>query len=375
MTLKANNRRYLVLRTDGCEKRGLDHSLSVFKGAVKEATYLHRTLVINKFSIHSKHNLGHHRENFEYKQYINLDKTQVYQTKQDGTIQQINSLFRYIDAEHFDLNEYPEKDILLMNEDIGGIKLITEEDNNRYDVIVRKTTAYNYRIIYPDILVSFHPSDEVEHLTDIVLKSLGTSLADAKKMLLTYQSTNFSTDKDVANHKMPDNPLYYAALHVRATDVYDTRFYNRYWNTAWHLKHIINRALSIDKGCKIYIMSDIRDRRYFDFLKKDYRVYRYFDFPELEALVSKNNDSEIDNAMLYSVEKNILQYAYTKIGRAKTTPRILYVNSSFNIPLLSLPPQYLHQRYLRKKFLAVIRRVCKIKRIKIAIRKIRKLLD
>ena len=178
MSLKTNNRKYLVFQTDGCEKHGLDHSLSVFKGAVKEATYLGRTLVINRFSMPLKHNLGYPAENLEYKRYINLDKTQVYKTEQDGSLQQINSLFHYIDAENFDLNKYHEKDI----------RPITEEENNRYDVIIRKTIYYDYRKIYPNILLSFYPSDEVEHLTDVVLKSLGTSLADAQKNLLSTKA-------------------------------------------------------------------------------------------------------------------------------------------------------------------------------------------
>ena len=372
MTLKANSRKYLVLQTDGCPKPGLDHSLAIFKGAIKEAICLGRTLVINKFSMTPRHNLGHPAENLEYKRYINLDKTQVYKTGQDGSLQQINSLFHYIDAENFDLNKYHEKDILSINKDI---RPISEEENNRYDVIIRKTIYYDYRKIYPDILLSFYPSDEVEHLTDVVLKSLGTSLADAQKKSLIYHGVDHSANSEIFNQKMPTTPLYYIAMHIRSNDFYVMQDSSRYWNTTWHLKHIINRNRSIYKGCKIYIMSDIQDRRYFDFLKKDYNVYRYFDFPELEALVSKNNDSEIDNAMLYSVEKNILQYAHTKIVRARNSPEILYMNSSFNIPLLSIPPEYLHQRYLRQQLLTILRKTPGIEWIKIAIRKIRRLLD
>ena len=161
---------------------------------------------------------------------------------------------------------------------------------------------------------------------------------------------------------MPDTPLYYIAMHIRSNDFYVMQDSSRYWQSSQHLKHIINRNRSVYKGCKIYIMSDIQDRR-------------YFDFPELEALVSKNNDSEIDNAMLYSVEKNILQYAHTKIILARNSPEILYMNSSFNIPLLSIPPEYLHLKYLHQKLLLILRKTPGIKQIKIAIRKIRRLMN
>ena len=362
MSLKTNNRKYLVLRSSGSP--GLDHSLAVLKNAIKEAIYLNRTLVINKFSMSAKHNLEHHAENLEYKRYINLDKTQAYKTEQDG------SLFHYIDAENFDLNKYSEKDILLLDR---NIRLITEEENNRYEVIIRRTTDASYCKRYYDILVSFYPSDEVEHLTDAVLKSLGTNLTDAKKRSLVYQDVNFSDNRDIFYKKMLDNPLYYAALHVRGNDAYQLWSDYRYWNTTRHLKHII--GTSLPKGCRIYIMSDIYDHHYFDFLKKDYTIYRYFDFPSLEALVSKNNNCEIDNAMLYSVEKNILQYAYIKIVRAKHSPQIVYINSSFNVPLLSIPPKYLSSRYLCRQLLAILRKIPGIEWIKIAIRKIRKLMN
>ena len=112
-----------------------------------------------------------------------------------------------------------------------------------------------------------------------------------------------------------------------------------YWNRPRNIKRIVNKVVC--KGSKIYIMSDIYDRYYFDFLKKDYVVYQYHDFPDLKALVSKNNGHEIDNAMLYSIEKNIFQYAYIKIKRMNHSPKIFYIDSSFNVPLLSVSPNFI----------------------------------
>ena len=344
---------------------GMDHTLSVFKGAIKEAIYLGRTLVINKFSIDSKHNLGYPAEHLEYKRYINLDKTQIYKIKQDGSLQQINDLFHYIDAENFNLNEYSEKDILLLpiiKEEMPRryLKSVTEKENNRYKVIIRSTTHCRYTQLYDNILVRFCPSDEVEYLTDVVLKSLGTSLANAKKMSLTYQGVDFAANNETFYYKTPDAIPYYIALHVRADDSYQQWPENRYWTSHRHLKHIINHSCSVYKGRNMYIMSDIQDRCYFDFLKKNYKVYRYFDFPDLEALVSKNNDCEVDNAMLYSVEKNILQYAHIKIVKSKYYPKIIYIDSSFRIPLLSIHPLYLRPQFLRRRFLEINRRFIEI---------------
>ena len=373
MLSKTNDRKYLVYQAN--RRPGLDHSLSVFKDAIKEAIHLDRTLVINKFSMDPIHNLGHPSENLEYKRYINLNKTQVYKAEQDGSLRQINSLFHFIEAENFNLNEYSEKDILLIDR---SIRPVTEEENNQYDVIVRRTTTFYYNRMLPSILVSFYPSDKVEHLTDVVLKSLGTSLDNVKKRASICRGVDFSANSDMFSRNPPDTPLYYAALHVRVGDNYRYWPEYRYWNTRRHIKHIINYGRPSLKSRRIYIMSNIQDRRYFDFLKKDYNIYRYFDFPELEALVSKNNDYGVDNAMLYSVEKNILQYAYIKIVRAGHNSEIRYINSSFNIPLLSLYPPLLHRKHLpagywHRQFLAIIGKIPGIKWLKIAIRKIRRL--
>ena len=339
MNLRTNNRKYLILQTDGCEKVGLDHALALLQGATEEAVSLNRSLVISKFSMASIHNLGYCFENIEFKRYINLDKTQVYRVGENGNIQQITSLFHYIDAENFDLNKYSEKEILFIDR---NIRPITEEENNRYDVIIRKTTDYDYSHQHPDISVSFYPSDEVEHLTDVVLKTIGTSLADAKKRALIYEGIDFSANQNTFQQRTPNSPLYYAALHIRKNDLYQYRMTDfLYWNRPRNIKRIVGRV--VRKGGRIYIMSDIHDRYYFDFLKRDYVVYRYHDFPDLKASVSKNNKHEIDNAMLYSVEKNIFQYAYIKIKRMNATPKIFYIDSSFNVPLLSISSNFINE--------------------------------
>ena len=206
--LKTSSNKYLILQTNGCIQHGLDHTLAMLKSAIKEAVSLDRTLVINKFSIASRHNLGYQLKNLEFKRYIDLDKTQIYRVGENGNVQQITNLFHYIDAENFDLNKYSEKDILFIDRN-RDIKPITKEENNRYHVIIRKTTIYRYIHQYLDISVSFYPSDEVERLTDVILKTIGTSLADAKKRALIYEGIDFSANQDTFQQKTPSSPLYY----------------------------------------------------------------------------------------------------------------------------------------------------------------------
>ncbi len=65
------------------------------------------------------------------------------------------------------------------------------------------------------------------------------------------------------------------------------------------------------KGLPLYIMSNIAEPDYFNFLKHEYDIYRYTDFEELrERFVGQE---VIDHDLLYSVEKNIMTHALVKI--------------------------------------------------------------
>ena len=321
--MKTDKDKYLTLRFKKPE--GLDHLLVAFKNAIREAIYLGRTLIIDKYSMHSKHNLGFVLENLDIERYINLDETRIYRIKENGSIEQINNAFRYIHVKDFDLGKYSAEQILKLQH-----QPITEEQTNQYKVIVRDTNDTPcYSRYYSDILVAFHPSDEVARLTDVVLRAMGTSFADVKKRAAVYKDVDSSANRDIYKQDMLDNPLNYACLHVRGNDMIRSPRFN-YAAHPRQVESIVRQIVT--KGMRIYIMSDIKDPEYFSFLEKDYVVYQYYDFPELKALISGGSGQEIDNAMLYSVEKNIFQYATIKIDRSFRYPKIMYLNCSFKLP-------------------------------------------
>ena len=327
-----NNDKYLIYRIPFYSKAGLDHLLAEFKGAIKEAVHWGRILVIEKQLLHAMHNFNYKLEGLDISQYINLEKTQVYTVEENGSVRQINNSFRYIYAEDFNIDDYPKEQVLFTE---GRIVPVTKEQNEKYKVIIRETDKYNYPDLYLDIVVSFYPSDEVERLTDVVLKTMGTSLADAKRLSAVYRDVDFSSNRDVFQQKILNNPSYYGCLHVRGGDTqllqYRHHIHFRFAASRTYLNNSIKRMLQ--KGIRIYIMSDIRKPHYFDFLKQDYTVYQYHDFSELRALVSGDNGKQIDNAMLYSVEKNIFQYANIKMVRSNRTPKLIYTNVIHNIPI------------------------------------------
>ena len=384
------NDKYLIFDTANCYPAGLDHKLNTLKYAMREAIRLDRVLVLRKFSIWPHQNLIHTQnskanltesivsnmqdfgyseyKNIEFEHYINLAKTEIHDLENNTDIRKIEKPLRCINEEDFDLSAYTDNPELVtktsepvdefakegptpINEHIlimENHQAITREQNNQYKVIVRRTNRYLYNSAAKHLMVSFHPSDEVEHLTDIVLQSLGTSLDNVKKRFAFYHGTAISEMRNNYQRNFSQkHALYYACLHVRANDAFF--FPNiRYGADPSHLRQLIRQA--VPEGSIIYIMTDIGNPHYFDFLKKAYRVYQYFDFPELKALVSNENKKEIDNAMLYAVEKNILQYAHIKIARAKRVPKLLYTNSSHKIPLryrLSCIYEYLTSNILQ----------------------------
>ena len=354
--------KYLIFDTTNCFPAGLDHKLSTLKCVIREAVRLDRVLVLRKFAIWHYQNLVHSQfpttdiknkpeyNNIKFERYINIAKTQIYELGNNGDIQKIKKTLRYMSEEDFDLgaytdnpeailktagfvDEFPKHAPTPINEHIlvmENNECVTSQQNNRYKIIIRRTNRYRYDDGTDRLLVSFYPSSKVERLTDIALKSMGTNLDSVKKRLSFYHKAPLQKEQN--NYKMKfsqEYPLYYSCLHVRGNDSLK-HISNQYGANPNNLRRISKHA--IPKGSIIYLMSDITEPHYFDFLNKNYTVYRYFDFPELKALVINKDKKEIDNAMLYSVEKNILQYAHIKIARARNCPKLLYTDSSHTIP-------------------------------------------
>ncbi|MBC6414212.1 MAG: hypothetical protein GDA45_04685 [Chromatiales bacterium] len=370
--------KYLIFDTINVQPAGLEHKLSTLRCAISEAIYLNRILVLRKFAISSIHNYAYdekfkadlikndkvENENMHYlpeyalkkinfKSYLNLAKTRVYKLEDDGGIVEITELFRYIDEKDFDLKAYTNQPELVIKSDrlvtdlppntfteINNQVLIAEtnrpiskEQNNQYQVIVRRTNAYKYAYTPAarDLLtVLLYPSSEVEQLVDIVLKSIGTSLQRVKNRYAFYYQA--ATTEILNNYRIrfsQQHPIYYACLHMRKNDMYYKPTI-KYAASKSNIKRMVEQALP--KKSIIYVMSDTADLNYFDFLRKDYTVYQYFNFPELKALVSCKNREQVDNAMLYAVEKNILKYAHIQIIYRRGRPDILYTNQSYSIP-------------------------------------------
>ena len=67
----------------------------------------------------------------------------------------------------------------------------------------------------------------------------------------------------------------------------------------------------LNKGSRVYVLTDERAPNYFDVLKTDYQIFQYFDFPELKKLVEGDRP---DNFFLYEIEQLIFARARTRIA-------------------------------------------------------------
>ena len=319
--MNTDHDKYLVLRMPE-ESAGLDHVLALVRGAIKEAIYLKRILIIDKCTMHEVHNLGHELS-LDIERYINLNKTRIYKTDENGSIKELDNPLRLMPAKDFNHNKYSEELVLRLS----GIAPISEAQNNKYEVVVRTARDRSYGgPVYPDMLtIALYPSDKVEYLTDMVLRAMGTSLSDTRKRSAVHRGIDYTSNRDTWQNTILDSPLYYACLHARGNDV-STYAYFKQASSSSHIRDIIKQK--IPRGMSIYIMTNIIKPGYLSFLEKDYIVYRYYDFPELKNLVS-GGKSSVDNAMLYSVEKNILQHAYVKLVCNDAVSRVIYTSCTY----------------------------------------------
>ncbi len=306
--------------------RNIEHALGILSNAVREAVYLNRTLVVGTFTIGAGGNFGNKLKNTGFDRYVDLDKTQICKII-DGDITQLNEPFHYINAEDFDLKAYSDNEVLSVKN-----KLISTDLNHQYEVIARKITADKYSHSYEDILVRFPVSTEVDRLSDIVLNAMGTSLEAAKQRAEIHYGVDYAANSDFYQTMAPQHPTHYACLYLQYDNTKVTPE-KLYASDIRQIRALFNRA-RITKNRTVYVISDIDDADYFEPLKKQCTLYRYYDFPELEALVSDKNKKRIDSAMLYSVEKNILQYAAIKMIPFEDLSGfpIIYNNSSHTTP-------------------------------------------
>ena len=307
-----------------------------------EARQLNRIPVIGNFAVSPEDNLEFKRNDFRFEDYLDLSHGTLRQINQVDNI--VQDTQKWVKEEEFDMGSYASDKICEVSD-----KIISQEENEKYDVIVRKNPAYKYIKNYlkqmpPDVYLDFPPSEKVNKYTDIVLEAFGTSRENAlagQHYFLNKVGTMRSCFDEATRARGSSISLrraYYACLHVQGKQGGQAGRQPelRFAATKQQIESALSYAIS--KKSRLYIMSDILEPQYFDFLKKDYKVYRYYDFPELEQLVSGKDGNSVDNVMLYCVEKNIMRHATVKIQPPHSGSTMYHLNEIYNTSILKNPP-------------------------------------
>ena len=325
-------------------KTGMDNVFRMLNLIFKEAQHLNRIPVIGKFTMSPTHNLGNSRQDLRFEDYLDLSNGITYRLEK-GCHRPIASHLDWVKEEDLNLESCFFDQVYFLSDE----EVVTEEMNNRYDVVVRRDPTFKYvqtHKQYKDhtVAIEFPYSKKVNTLTDEVLDVLGISrawaMAAQQYFLNRVNSIGFSCGSVAENTLANDISLeasYYACMHVRAS--VNDRDYGQPIFTFGSLKEQIEAVLNeaVAKGSRLYIMSDIHWGGFFDFLKSDYQIYRYYDFPQLKRLVSREY-STIDNVMLYLVEKNIMKYATVKILPPHKGPMVYHINTVYDLSFLKDPP-------------------------------------
>ena len=319
-------------------KTGVDNVFSMLNRIFKEAQHLNRIPVIGGFNISQRHNMGDNRTDLRFEDYLDLSNGITVQLQQ-GCHKPTASHLDWMKEQELDLANYAPDEVYNLNDD----EIVTEEMNQRYDVLIRRDPTFKYATVgkkykYGRYLIDFPYSEKVNTLTDEVLSSLGIFRHDAMVAQQYFLNRVSSSGWNQQYDSIPLNKVYYACMHVRASikDRDSGQPIFPFAAVKKQIKSVLEH--SIAKGSRLYIMSDIHQPDFFDFLKSNYRTYRYHDFPELKKLVSGEDGRKIDNVMLYLVEKNIMKYATVKILAPHKGPMIYNLNTVYDLTFLKEPP-------------------------------------
>ncbi|MDO9161088.1 MAG: hypothetical protein Q8N35_09100 [Methylococcaceae bacterium] len=265
-----NKSQFFTVQIDA--KPGINHLREALNWLVRESISLNRTPLVFTPHFDNCHNFDIEVQ-ANWDKYINLNNIQIIH-KPTGNAISIQAVMEK------DITGFDDLSVLWVERD----HVITEKENSEFDLIIRHNkTGLEISCIHngirglPEYSVTFLPSACV---------------------LDTYNQVSNKIEN-------------YCAIHVRRGDMLSMV------ETYPNLKHdthpdqiIATISKVLTRKSNIYILTNERDRNYFNPLNNDYIVFQYFDFPELSELIECEKP---DNFLLFEIEKLIFENANTKI--------------------------------------------------------------
>jgi hypothetical protein len=264
------NTKYFTVNIDA--KPGINHLREALNWLVRESVSLNRTPLVFTPYFDSCHNFDIELH-ATWDKYINLNNIQIINLSTGNTIS-INGVMES------DITNFDDLSVLWIERD----HIITNKENSEFDLIVR------------------HNRTGLEiggiHNGNRGLLEYSIRFLPSIRVLETYKQVSCKIEN-------------YCAIHVRRGDMLN--MIDTYPNLD-HDTHPdqIKTTLSqiLPNFSKVYILTNERNRDYFNPLKMDYTVFQYFEFPELIALIECEDP---DNFLLFEIEKLLFENANTKI--------------------------------------------------------------
>ena len=311
---------------------GLDSNLWDLEIIINAALSMRRVPIIKEMATSKNHRLDNIEKDavINWDKYIDLSATKILRAKPNGAVKRIPGTLQYVYERDFDFSLYSKRQVRFISSE-----QVHDKENDQYPIIcllkdedlsslkkrdppissINKLKFNSRGNFHHDssLFTIFPPSKEVNGLTEIVLGYFGTTLVGMNT--LSNMLHNFLPRYRRERKQFFKNSGCYACVHVRY--VRNTQHASGLLQQqSQALKKSLSRTIAMAYKNSIgdlplYIMSNIAEPDYFNFLKSKYDVYRYTDFKELrEQFVEQE---VIDNDLLYSVEKNIMRHALVKI--------------------------------------------------------------
>ena len=253
-------------------KPGINHLRYALGLLIGEAMSLGRTPIVFKPRLDPRHNLGKELD-VDWDRYIDLERIKI-SNMQSGTHTYIRAVQRR------DVEQLERLSTAWFERD----HLISEDENRRFDVIVRQNKT------------GLHIGPV--HDGNSWLSSNTVHLEPSSQVMKKFGLVKDRLDA-------------YHAMHVRRDDMLEMTDLYPNLDKDTRPDRILRTLLPrIPKGSRIYIMTNERDRVFFDPLRSHFEIFQYFDFPELRDLIESDRP---DNFLLFEIEKILFEKASSRI--------------------------------------------------------------
>ncbi len=262
--------RYFTVKVDA--RPGINHLRDALRWLIRESLCLRRTPVVFDPRMDPVHNLGYSLET-SWDRYIDLDDIQV-RLAPDQPLVRLRAL------RMADIAPIESRSALRIPPDY----FVKTRENQRFELIERH-----------------NPSG-------LVIAGVHGQSAGLAEMSVEFVPAPFVREHETRMRSVLGE---YHAMHVRRGDMLSMRSQFPHLAEDTRPERILHTLSGVlPYGSRIYILTDERDRNYFDLLRERYEIVQYFDFPQLRCLIECERP---DNFLLFEIEKRLFDGARTRI--------------------------------------------------------------